>query len=398
MKEKDRNEIEQDIKSTKKQKTEKEENVEITVTIKRKKFNNPKIKYKKDKNKYVLEVLIIVVMLSLVIGSSYAYLTYVSKTDNNVTINAGTLSLVFQNENNTISMENAVPVKDKVGLEGNQEYSFNIKNNSNTPVTYKITLDNICQTGANINKCIPDEYIKVGIKVGDAQYKVVERNSKNEYIIETGRLSKNASQTYKMKIWLAHNTPNDYNGAGGKIIVYKGKLGLSYEQGKSNLIGDINTNNYTITHYQNRTTSEIKNDGHFNGIDNQSYFRINGISTSNVDTSWTIQNTTPFNVVAGNQYILSFYVRSENALTNQYIYIYDNDASNSTAIIWNDGTKTKLSSHKYFNNDGNWHLITETITAPVGVTSGTLNIGNDTPNLCGEGSYFDVGNIKFIDA
>ena len=97
MKEKDKKEIEQDIKSTKKKKTKKEENVEIKVTKKRKKFNKIKVKYKKDKKKLIVAILAIVVLSSLVVGSSYAYLTYVSKTNNDVTISAGTLALTFQN-------------------------------------------------------------------------------------------------------------------------------------------------------------------------------------------------------------------------------------------------------------------------------------------------------------
>ena len=58
-----------------------------------------------------------------------------------------------------------------------------------------------------------------------------------------------------MKVWLAHRTPNTYNGADNKNVYYKGKLGLAYEQGKSEStrtvythgsasIGEIMTGNY----------------------------------------------------------------------------------------------------------------------------------------------------------
>ena len=209
-----------------------EEEVQINVTRKRKRFDDFKIKYKKDKKKYLVTLSAILAMLSMTMGTSYAYLTYVSQTDNTVTINVGTLALTFQNEENVISILNAVPMKDQAGLEQEEEYSFDVKNNGSIPATYKITLDNTCVTGSGLDLCIPDEYIKVGIKEGNKDYKVVERNDKSEYIIETGSLQANKSKSYKMKIWLAHNTPNTYNATNNQSIAYKGKLGLTYEQGE----------------------------------------------------------------------------------------------------------------------------------------------------------------------
>lgn len=386
--------IEQELNS---KQTINEEQVQINVSNKRKRFNNFKIKYKKDKKKYLVALSALFAMLSMTMGTSYAYLTYVSKTNNSVIIDAGELALSFYNEQNIISVENAVPVKDQVGLAQEQEYSFDIKNNGTIPATYTITLDNTCTTGSGIDVCIPDEYIKVGLKVGNEDYKVIERNEKDKYIIETGSLAKGGYNSYKMKVWLDHSTPNTYNAQNNQTIAYKGKLGLTYEQGKTNLASEINSTNYSATHYENQTTSEIKNDATFDGLTNQSYFRINGNSSStNVDTSWSIISNNSIPVVSGSKYTLSFYVRSENAQVTQYIDSRNVD-QNMTHILWNDNTKTKLSSVKSFDNDGQWHLITDTITAPEGVTSGKISIGNDVPNLYGEGSYIDIANIQLTD-
>lgn len=210
-----------------------EEEVQINVTRKRKRFDDFKIRYKKDKKKYLVTLSTILAMLSMTMGLSYAYLTYVSQTDNTVVLDAGTLALTFQNEENVISLLNAVPMKDQAGLEQEEEYSFDIKNNGSIPAIYKITLDNTCESGNGLDLCIPDEHIKVGIKAGSTDYKVVERNDKSEYIIATGSLDANESDNYKMKIWLAHNTPDTYNAKGNQSIAYKGQLGLSYEQGKT---------------------------------------------------------------------------------------------------------------------------------------------------------------------
>ena len=240
--EKEKKELEKELSKTQKLN---DETVQLKIKPKKKKFNNPTIKQKKDRKKYAVALLALATTVSLAIGSSYAYLTYVSKTSNSVTISAGTLALTFQNETNTINLQNAVPVKDQVGLANEQEYSFDIKNNGTIPASYKITLNNTCETGNGIDLCIPDEYIKVGLKVGNADYKVVERNNKSEYVIETGGLEKGAFQNYKMKVWLDHSTPNTYNAKNGQNIVYKGKLGLTYEQGIKTTI-TLNANGGTI--------------------------------------------------------------------------------------------------------------------------------------------------------
>ena len=372
-----------------------DESVQINVTKKRKSFDNFKIRYKKDKKKYLITLSAILAMLSMTMGSSYAYLTYVSQTSSTYVINTGTLALTFQNEQNVISLTNAVPMSDKQGLLQEEEYSFDVSNNGSIPALYKITLNNTCETGNGVDLCIPDEYIKVGIKVGTDDYKVVERSGKSEYIIETGGLSGGASNSYKMKVWLAYNTPNTYNAKQNASIAYKGKLGLSYEQGNLNFAKPINATNYSISHYSNRTTSQIKTDGSYDGLTNQPYIRINSTSASNIDTSWNIASASPVSVIAGNQYMLSFYVRSQGALTTQYMD-YRNVDQNMTKITWSTGTETKLSEVKTFDNDGEWHYISQLVTAPSGATTATINIGNDNPNLCGTGAYIDIANIKFL--
>ena len=232
---KDRKWVEKELSNNVDQK--RDDDVEVSVSSFRSnrgfnnKFDSLKVKYKKDKKKYLVALSAAFAIMSMAMGSSYAYLTMTSKTNNSVVINAGTLALTFQNEANVITLENAVPMSDKAGLDSENEYSFDIKNNGDIPATYVVTLDNTCETGNGITACIPDEHIKVGLKVGTNDYKVLEKNGEDEYMIETGALEANGSNTYKMKIWLAQDTPNTYNAKGNKTIVYKGKLGLAYEQG-----------------------------------------------------------------------------------------------------------------------------------------------------------------------
>ena len=118
--------IEEDIKQKNNLKEEPEEDIDISnkdkissVTSKgfSDKFKNLKVKYKQDPKKFVVATFAILVAFSMLIGSSYAYLFYVSKTDNSTIITAGTLALNLKNESNSITLSNALPEKDNSGLE-----------------------------------------------------------------------------------------------------------------------------------------------------------------------------------------------------------------------------------------------------------------------------------------
>ena len=214
------------------------------------KFKNLKIKYKKDPKKFAVVTLGLLVAFSALIGSSYAYLTYISKTNSSTVINAGTLALVFKNDSNAITLDGALPMKDSDGLNSKDTYEFSIENTGSISATYRVTLDNTCSLGKSYevggasvtpNICIPDNYVKVGISENGGEYKVLERKSANEessYIIATGSLNAGKTISYKMKIWLDYSTPNTYNTTENSISLYAGKLGLSYEQGNS---GNLDT-------------------------------------------------------------------------------------------------------------------------------------------------------------
>lgn len=176
------------------------------------------------------------------------------------------------------------------------------------------------------------------------------------------------------------------------------KAGYTFAGWSRNKVGNIDDDNYSTYHYNNRTSSEIKNNGNFGGLSNQNYYRIYGNSSnSNIDTEWIIYGKNIVPVIGGKKYVLSFYVRSEKSIVNQYIGKYNDEHSGKTYITWRDGTKTYLHENKEFNNDGNWYLITEEFTAPDNATTAQVTIGNDIPNIYGEGSYIDIGGIQFSE-
>lgn len=175
---------------------------------------------------------------------------------------------------------------------------------------------------------------------------------------------------------------------GYKFIGWRGK----------NLAPEINENNYTVFNYENRTTTEFRNENGSN------YIRINGNSSdTKIDTLWAIHSTQKMKLNQG-EYTLSFDVRTQNALATQSIKKIIVEGSNTigrTGIYVNQSVpyvKTNVLSNiendYNFDNDGEWHHFTSKVTIPYDTIDALIVIGNDQPNLYGTGSYIEVKNIQ----
>ena len=313
-KKKQKKSIEEEILENRKERKETDEEIEVVkpkVTNRKKfskKFDDLKIKYKKDPKKYIVMASCILLALALLGGTSYAYLTYISKTGNNTVIEAGTLALTFLNESNAITLDNAVPQQDNNALEENTEYTFSVKNNGSLAASYKITLDNTCTldktysiNGESVkpDTCIPDSHIKVGIKEGNGEYTVLDKTSESDYVIAAGSLNGGAEKSYTMKIWLDYDTPNDYNSHGTLNIIYSGKLGLDYEQGVTVLTGadtiisKVGTDGIVAEEHPETEQLEATTDYRYTGANPNNYVSFN-------NETWRIIGVFPTEDASGN--------------------------------------------------------------------------------------------------
>jgi uncharacterized repeat protein (TIGR02543 family) len=160
-----------------------------------------------------------------------------------------------------------------------------------------------------------------------------------------------------------------------------------------NLAPEINESNYTSDHFNNRTTTEFRNE---NGTN---YIRINGNpSNENIDTMWRIYPVNNKALYQGN-YILSFDIRSQNSPLTQNIMKKIDRNSGKTGIYINDATKidnmiSTIENDYNFDNDGQWHHFTSLVTIPYDISNALIVIGNDIPNLYGPNSYIDIKNIQ----
>ena len=164
-----------------------------------------------------------------------------------------------------------------------------------------------------------------------------------------------------------------------------------------NLAPEINNQNYILYNFENRTTTEFREE---NGTN---YIRINGNSSNeNIDTMWQIRTNEKLRLNQG-QYILSFDVRSQNALATQSIKKIQ-DSTNTigrTGIYVNQSVPyvrtnvlSTIENDYIFDNDGQWHHFTSKVTIPYDTIDALIVIGNDAPNIYGENSYLDIKNIQ----
>ncbi len=178
----------------------------------------------------LLSVIGIAILVVAVVGVSFAAFSY-SKTGTNLNvITTGTITMVYNDEQPTISIENALPMKDATGmvLSGTREkFDFSVAatiSGSGTTINYKVTAKKETST-------LPDNAVKVYLTKGavesgsEVAYATTSTPKKvselstvtagdvsgakaGEYILDSGTFTATKTNQYRLRMWVA----DDYNG------------------------------------------------------------------------------------------------------------------------------------------------------------------------------------------
>ena len=167
----------------------------------------------KNKKIIILIILILISILTL-IGSSYALLTK-TFTSKKLSVEVGTLKVDFT-EGNAITMDNAMPMTDENGM-NTTPYTFTITNSGTIDSYYTISneedINNTLDTTYLKYKLVSNDGYDSGIKrlkdIGTGTYRIVDERS----------LVKNKSTTYKLYLWIASDAGNDIQNK-----IYKSKI------------------------------------------------------------------------------------------------------------------------------------------------------------------------------
>lgn len=175
------------------------------------KINNNNKKY--NKKEYTKIAFLGVFLLTIICGTSYAFLSQVITSKKNVEVTAGTFVINFK-EKNTIDLKNAVPMTDQEGM-NTESYVFSVNNTGSLDAKYDISLEE------NSNNTLDRKYVKYSIKEGDGEWSSPALLSTG-LNLKTGRsLGSGATDSYEIKIWLDENATNEVQGKtyGAKVVI-----------------------------------------------------------------------------------------------------------------------------------------------------------------------------------
>ena len=158
--------------------------------------------------KIILLIILILISILTLIGSSYALLTK-TFTSKKLSVEVGTLKVDFT-EGNAINLDNTKPMSDSDGL-NTTPYTFTITNSGTIDSYYTISNEE------DTNNTLDTTYLKYKLVSNDGYDSGVKRLK--DITVDERNLAKNKSVTYKLYLWIASDAPNSIQNK-----IYKSKI------------------------------------------------------------------------------------------------------------------------------------------------------------------------------
>ena len=160
-----------------------------------------------SKKTTIIISIIILLVLSVAIGISYAYWVLNLNQDSKNIVSTKCLNVTFT-EGDAINLQKTYPMKDEDGAKLTP-YIFTLKNECNDKANYQINLETLTDSTLDIN------YVKVKLNntisilgSNTAVTKTLD-NATDSRMLETGILNANETKTFNLNVWLSYDAPND---------------------------------------------------------------------------------------------------------------------------------------------------------------------------------------------
>ena len=162
-----------------------------------------------NKKQLLLSIGLVLILVLMIVGISYAAFKFVGLGKKENTITTGAITMEYKESTNTISMTGALPTTDatgKVRLTAGEYFDFTIKSN--------------IQGNANINWEIAAEDVTTGTKKIDGKYIKLYLTSLDE--------NNNETEVMAPKVYTAESTENTYTGRPANMMsLAKGTMSAS---------------------------------------------------------------------------------------------------------------------------------------------------------------------------
>lgn len=173
---------------------------------------------RKVRNKYYAKILLVIVFLvAIVSGVSYAFYTLTVDGNKKVEMTAGTFNIEFE-DGNAANVSNGIPMTDNEGLADNDNITtFSITNTGDIAASYSIALEEVDIDSNTMDK----KWIKYSLREKDGDWSTPQSLSNGLLLRNNLYLESGVTVNYELKIWLAYEAPNDIQGKkfSAKVVV-----------------------------------------------------------------------------------------------------------------------------------------------------------------------------------
>lgn len=165
----------------------------------------------KTNKKIILITLGILLVLSLLVGASYAYYIVTHSQTNSNVVKSTCISLSLTNEQNDISLDKQYPISDEDGA-SLTPYSFTITNTCRNAISYNLNLEMLKGTTLNSKyvKTMLNSRVAVNLATLDTTDTSINTSTEAR-ILTTGVLSSEESINYEFRMWMDGSTEADTN-------------------------------------------------------------------------------------------------------------------------------------------------------------------------------------------
>lgn len=227
-------------------------------------------KFNSNKKKYIVSLVVVLVfMLSLIGGTSYAILKGNVNDKNEQVIKTGSVELKLTEYYDDISKKITV-MSDDDGLLQDDVYSFNIKNTGDSVAKYDLKLVNDVPSSYT-GKVLDTKYIKVGLEINGDEYGPMSLD-KVKNVIDSDVIYKREMLNYKLRIWLDKSKEKEIE----NLEDHKAFLKLKVEavQRPESMDNGVNTKTFAYTGESEEYT--VPRDGYY-------YIELGGASSGKND-------------------------------------------------------------------------------------------------------------------
>jgi len=169
-----------------------------------------------DSKKKTIGIILAALAFVAVVGATYAFVTKTLTGNKKVVVNAGTLNLIL-NEGNEITISDALPMYDEVGMIQDEVFTFSLINQTSNPTDYILKLEKI-ETDFEFDTADVKYYLT---KDGVGQPALLS-TIRNE-IIDKGTIEGNNTINYTLRLWIKDEVEDLYR-ITGRSLSYKLKL------------------------------------------------------------------------------------------------------------------------------------------------------------------------------